>query len=151
MGRATGFKLGKLVEGDQGNRKKITANGRNRWEWKLKREIKELRQIVAKTSNKLYRMRQRRKATKKEKKVIKELRVMIDKDKINYNLRNTREQWLDNLRYKKIKLANVKKNGEGSKTLSCSSKTRKDSSERWKKRSHMKERCQKWKSLSSFG
>ena len=105
MGRATGFKLGKLVEGDQGNRKKITANGRNRWEWKLKREIKELRQIVAKTSNKLYRMRQRRKATKKEKKVIKELRVMIDKDKINYNLRNTREQWLDNLRYKKIKLA----------------------------------------------
>ena len=105
MGRATGFKLGKLVEGDQGNRKNITANGRNRWEWKLKREIKELRQIVAKTSNKLYRMRQRRKATKKEKKVIKELRVMIDKDKINYNLRNTREQWLDNLRYKKIKLA----------------------------------------------
>ena len=105
MGRATGFKLGKLVEGDQGNRKKITANGRNRWEWKLRREIKELRQIVAKTSNKLYRMRQRRKATKKEKKVIKELRVMIDKDKINYNLRNRREQWLDNLRYKKIKLA----------------------------------------------
>ena len=30
---------------------------------------------------------------------------MIDKDTTNYNLRNTREQWLDKLRYKKIKLA----------------------------------------------
>ena len=30
---------------------------------------------------------------------------MIDKDTANYNLRNPREQWLDKLRYKKIKLA----------------------------------------------
>ena len=30
---------------------------------------------------------------------------MIDKDTTNYNLRNAREQWLDKLRYKKIKLA----------------------------------------------
>ena len=80
MGRATGFKLGKLVEGDQGDRKKKNANGGNRRERKLKKEIKELRQIVAKTSNKLYRRRQRRKATKKEKEIIKELRVLIEND-----------------------------------------------------------------------
>ena len=61
-------------------------------------------QIVAKTSNELYRRRQRRKAIKKEKKIIKELIILIDKDTTNYNLRNAREQWLDKLRYKKIKL-----------------------------------------------
>ena len=30
---------------------------------------------------------------------------MIEKDTINYNMGNTREQWLHKLRYKKIKLA----------------------------------------------
>ena len=30
---------------------------------------------------------------------------MIEKDTTKYNLRNAREQWLDKLRYKKIKLA----------------------------------------------
>ena len=105
MGRAIGFKLGKFVEGDQGDRKKKSANEGNRRERKLKKEIKELPQIVAKTSNDLYRRRQRRKATKKEKEIIKELIVMIEKDTTNYNLKNAREQWLDKLRYKKIKLA----------------------------------------------
>ena len=40
-----------------------------------------------------------------EKEIIKELRVMIEKDATNYDLGNAREQWLDKLRYKKIKLA----------------------------------------------
>ena len=43
MGRAIGFKLGKLVEGNQGDRKKKSANGENRQEQKLKKQIKELR------------------------------------------------------------------------------------------------------------
>ena len=33
------------------------------------------------------------------------MRVLIDKDATNYNLRNAREQCLDKLRYKKITLA----------------------------------------------
>ena len=37
----------------------------------------ELCQIVAKTRNELYRRRQQRKATKKEKEIIKKLRVLI--------------------------------------------------------------------------
>ena len=61
--------------------------------------------MVAKTSNKLHRRRQRRKATKNEKEIIKELRALTEKDTTNYNLRNARERWLDELRYKKIKLA----------------------------------------------
>ena len=112
MGRATGFKLDKCVEGNQGDREKKSANGGNRWERNLKKEIKELRQIVAKTSNKLYRRRQRRKAIKKEKEIIKELRVLIGKDTTNYNLRNAKEQWLDRLRYKKMKLAKCEKKTE---------------------------------------
>ena len=61
----------------------------------------ELRQIVAKTRNELYRRRQQRKGTKKEKEIIKKLRVLIDKDTTNYNLRNAREQWLEKLRYER--------------------------------------------------
>ena len=152
MGRATGFKLGKLVEDNEGDRKKKSANGGNKQEQKLKKEIKELRQIVVETSNKLYRRRQRRKVTKKEKEIIKELRVLTEKDTTNYNMRNAKEQWLDKSKYKKIKLANCgrKKTGEGSKTISCFCKTRRHSSECWKERRHMKERCLKWKTLSSF-
>ena len=41
IGGAIGFKLDKLVEGDQGDSKKKSANGGNRWEQKLKREIQE--------------------------------------------------------------------------------------------------------------
>ena len=105
MGRSIGFKFGKFVEDDQGDRKEKSVNGGNRREQKLKKEIKELHKIVAKTSNKLYSRRQWRKATKVEKEIIKELRVMIEKHATNYDLGNAREQWLDKLRYKKIKLA----------------------------------------------
>ena len=86
MGRTIG--LGKLVESVKGERKRKTANGGNRQERKLKKEIKELHWIVAKMSNELYRRKKRSKATKKEKEIIKELRVLIDKDTTNYNLRN---------------------------------------------------------------
>ena len=86
-------------------RKKKTKNGGDRRERKLKKEIKELCQIVTKTSNELYRGRQLRKATEIEKEIIKELGVLIDKDTTIYNLKNVRDQRLDKLRYKKIKLA----------------------------------------------
>ena len=105
IGRAIGFKLVKLVEGDQGDRKKKNANGGNRPDRKLKKEIKELCQNVAKTSTELSRRRQQRKVTKKEKEIIKELIFLTEKDTTNYNVRNAREQWLDKLRYKKTKLA----------------------------------------------
>ena len=105
MGRALGFKIGKLVESDKGEIKKKSGNGGHRRERKLKKEIKKLHQIVAKTNNELYRRRQQRNTTKKEKENIKELRVLANKDTTNYNLRNARKQWLDKLRYKKKKLA----------------------------------------------
>ena len=104
MERVIGFKLGKLEEGDQSDRKKKSANEGNRQEQKLKKEIKDLRQILAKISNKPHRRRQRRKVTKKEKDIIQELKVLIEKGTTNCNLRNARRQWLDKLRCEKIKL-----------------------------------------------
>ena len=72
------------------------------------KETKELSEIVSKTSNELYRRRQRRKVTKKEKEIIKKLRASIVKDTTNYNLKNASEQCFNNLRHKKIKLAKCK-------------------------------------------
>ena len=85
---------------------KKSANRGKSQEEKLKKEIKEMCQIVAKTSNALCRRKQQRKTTKKGKEIIKELRVLIDIDTTNYNLRNSRGQWLNKLSYKNI---NVKK------------------------------------------
>ena len=45
----------------------------------------------------------------------------------------------------------MKKNGERSKIISCSGGTRREFLERWNVRKPTKERCEKWKSLSSFG
>ena len=65
-----------------------------------------------KTSNEKYRRRKRRKATKKE------LSVLVEKDRTNYNLRNARKQWLNKVRYKKIKLAK----GEEKRTIHVSAR-----------------------------
>ena len=89
----------------QPGKKKGNAAGGNRREHKLKKEIKELRQKIAKTSNELYRRKQRRKATAKEKAILKELRTKSQKDTTSSNLRNVLEIWLDQMRYKKVKLA----------------------------------------------
>ena len=105
MGRAIASKLGVRVDKEQPGKKKGNAEGGNRRERKLKKEIKELRQKIAKTSNELYRRKQRRKATAKEKAILKELRTKSQKDATSSNLRKVREIWLDQMRYKKVKLA----------------------------------------------
>ena len=83
--------------------------------------------------------------------IIKELRVLIEKDTTNYNLRNAREQWLDKLRYKKIKLAKCEEKRRRKQDNIMFQREQKGFFRMLKKRRHMKERCQKWKSLSSFG
>ena len=105
MGRAIASKLGVLVDKEQPGKKKGNAEGGNRYEHKLKKEIKELQQKIAKTSNELYRRKQQRKAIANEKAILKELRTKSQKDMASSNLRNVREVWLDQMRYKKVKLA----------------------------------------------
>ena len=48
MGRAIGFRLRTLVESGKGEKNKKSANRENIQEGKLKKEKKEMRQIVAK-------------------------------------------------------------------------------------------------------
>ena len=59
---------------------KKDGNAGNRLEQKFKKEIKELRQWIVRTSNKLFRRKARRKATKKEKEILKQLKVYMCKD-----------------------------------------------------------------------
>ena len=99
MGRTIASKLGVRVDKEQPGKKKGNAEGGNRWERKLKKEIKELQQNIAKTSNELYRRKQQRKATANEKAILKELRTksseLNQKDMTSSSLRNVREIWLD--------------------------------------------------------
>ena len=104
MGRTIGEKLGKLRDGSKENRRRTKPNEGNRTERKLKKEIKELRQRITKASNELHRRKIRRKATNKEKSIAKELRDLMQKEATSQNLLNAKEEWLDKLRYKKIKL-----------------------------------------------
>ena len=53
----------------------------------------------------MYRRKQWRKATAKEKAILKELRTKNKKGTTSSNLRNVREIWLDQMRYKKVKWA----------------------------------------------
>ena len=67
MGKAIGYATRiKLKEGNE-NRPRKAESG-NRRERKLKAEMKELRQDIARAGNELYRQKQQRKSTKKKKK-----------------------------------------------------------------------------------
>ena len=59
---------------------KRDGNAGNRQEEKLKKEIKELCQSIVGKSNKLFKMKERRKATKKEKEILKQLKAYMGKD-----------------------------------------------------------------------
>ena len=67
--------------------------------------MNELRQDVTKVGSELHRQKQQRKSTKQEKWIMKELGMKIKgKEAASKNLRIIKEQWLDKLRYKKVKL-----------------------------------------------
>ena len=104
MGKAVAYMLGvKPKEKNQRRAKK--AEGGNRRERKLKAEMKRLRQDIARAGNELHRRKQRRKATKREKEIINQLRASMDGKEVTLgNLRAGKEQWLDKLRHKKVKL-----------------------------------------------
>ena len=55
-------------------------------------------------NNELFRRKVRRKATKNEKEILKQLKAQIDKGLTHNHLKIEKEQWTDKLRYKKVKL-----------------------------------------------
>ena len=90
---------------------------RKRKRKKMKRQIKELRKLVARVGNEIYRRKHWRKATHKEKRIIEEL-----KKKANSNLntvqdvRIAKEIWLDKLRGKIAKMERYKERDKAMKS-----------------------------------
>ena len=97
------------VSSRNGRQKPSNGNRRVR---KIKREMKVLRQSIARAGNELYRRRQKRKATEKEKKILKDLKQQMEEsDTTSKNIRRYNEKWLDQLRYKKMKLEKMIERG----------------------------------------
>ena len=137
MGKATGVKPKERNKNGARN-----AEGGNRRERKLRTEMKRLRQDIARAGNELHRRKQQRKATKKEKEIIKHLRTSMNGQEVTpKNLRVVKEQWLKN----------GSKNAIGRKITSCFRKIKRTSFVPWRKSKSMKVKCRKWTSLWSFG
>ena len=91
---------------------KREQNG-NRRERKLKAEIKQLRQLIARTSNEIYRRKQRRKGTPKEKKILKQLKETMHETELTTSvLTKHKEVWIDKIRYKRVKLVKMIERGK---------------------------------------
>ena len=98
--------------GITGGRKKKRENNKNlknRRVRKLEAKLKELRQLVARVSNEIYRRTKRRKATKKEKVIFRQL-VSKANNSMNckQQLQQAKEKWLEELRYTKVKMEKMK-------------------------------------------
>jgi len=79
--------------------------------------MKKLRQDIARIGNELHRRKQQRRATGKEKRILKELRTKLNnRDLTSANLRIAKEQWIDKLRYKRVKLEKFIEKGREKKT-----------------------------------
>ena len=71
----------------------------------MEKQIKEVRQIVTWATNELNRRKIKRKATKKEKKIMQKLEKWADQQiKRNDELLYVKERAVDELRYRKVKL-----------------------------------------------
>ena len=104
MGKAIDHKLGAGQKQRSGSRRQ-KAGGGNRRERKLDREMKELRQGIARISNELHRRKSRGKASRKEKAIIQNLKPKLNINNLgSKKLRIVKEEWIDRLRYKKIKM-----------------------------------------------
>ena len=113
MGKAVGYTMGVKSKESNGNGVRKTEGG-NRRERKMKADMKKLRQDIVRAGNELHHRKQQRKATKKEKEILRELKTnmnltrcktnMNGKEVTPNNLKMAKEQWLDKLRCKKIKL-----------------------------------------------
>ena len=89
----------------RGDKRKKKQNEENRRVRKIEKQIKEVRQVVAWAVNELNRRKIKRKATKKEKKIIEKLEKWADQQiKRNDELLYVKERALDELRYHKVKL-----------------------------------------------
>ena len=84
------------------------VRGENRKVRKLNGQMKMLRQYIARTANEIHRRKIWRKATNKEKKILKNLKRRANSDlSFPRELLAAKEKWLDELRSKKVKLEKI--------------------------------------------
>ena len=76
---------------------------KNRQEMKTEKKVRELRTLIARTSNELHRRKTRRKATKKEKEILSELKLQLQEESSCEALRRKKEEWLEELRHLLVK------------------------------------------------
>ena len=151
MGKAVEIKMDLPQNLSSRNGRQKLSNG-NRRVRKIKREMKVLRQCIARAGNELHRRKQKRKATEKEKKILKDLKQQMEEsDTTSKNIRRYKEKWLDQLRYKKMKLEKMIERGNRIKDNANFEKTKKTFLRLWKQRLSMKENHHGWKSLLSSG
>ena len=68
---------------------------------------------MAREGNESYRKRRKGKATKKEKKISKELKIQMEKVKLTLqNIIQYKEKWINHLRHKKVKLKKMIEKGK---------------------------------------
>ena len=104
MRKAIGHKFGADQKQRSGSRRQ-KAGGKNPQERKLSQEMKELRQGIARISSELRRRKSKRKASRKEKAIIQNLETKLNINNLgSKKLRMVKEEWIDKLQYKKIKM-----------------------------------------------
>ena len=81
MEKAFEKKIGIDPNGKKKHTSKISENA-NKRERKLKAEIKELRQLNARTINEIYRRKQRKMGTPKKKKILKQLKIIMNETEL---------------------------------------------------------------------
>ena len=151
MGKTIGYAMGVRSKESNGNGVR-KAEGGNRRERKLKAEMKKLRPDIARAGNELHRRKQQRKATKKEKEILRELKTNMNGKEVTPNyLKMAKEQWLDKLRYKKIKLVKLIEKRNKKKITSCFRKIGKAFFGPWRKLKSTKVKCLKWRRLLNSG
>ena len=80
---------------------------------KIKQQMKELRQWIAGISNEVHRRKEHRKATRKEKEILKEIKARINEKRTTTSaLIIYRDELLDTLRYMKVKLEKMLTKGK---------------------------------------
>ena len=108
MGLAVTERMGIKAKENVKNRDNETQG--NRRERQKKMKIKKLRQLIAKAGNEIYRRKEKRKATKREAEIIKELKSEIGTNLLTEDaLKTNKETWLDRLRTEKVKLEKMQR------------------------------------------
>ena len=112
MGKAIEKKMGIDPNEKKKHTSKRLQNG-NRRERKLKTEIKQLRQLIARTSNEIYWRKQQRTYTPKEKKILTQLKKKINETELTTSvLMKHKEVWIGKLRYRRAKLVKMIERGK---------------------------------------